>query len=109
MSEQRIVEVVAGIAASSREPLYAFTSEQVEALKTLGLKMIPVREDRIVEGVLEDLREAGFDVYRPDECAAVGIGRWVEYEGRAVARMMTPPPPEIEPGTYRLVPVREDS
>lgn len=66
MSEQRIVEVVAGIAASSREPLYAFTSEQVEALKTLGLKMIPVREDRIVEGVLEDLREAGFDVYRPD-------------------------------------------
>ena len=57
--------------------------------------------------VLEALREAGFDVYRPDECAAVGIGRWVEYEGRAVARMMTPPPPEVEPGTYRLVPVKE--
>ena len=59
--------------------------------------------------VLDGLRAAGFELYRPDECAAVGIGRWVEYEGRAVARMMTPPPPEIEPGTYRLIPVRENS
>jgi hypothetical protein len=61
------------------------------------------------ESVLDGLRAAGFELYRPDECAAVGIGRWVEYEGRAVARMMTPPPPEIEPGTYRLVPVEGDS
>src|SRR5690606_40463342 len=60
-------------------------------------------------GILFDLRAAGFDVYRPDECAAVGIGRWVEHKGRAVARTMTPPPPEIEPGTYRLIPVRESS
>ena len=61
------------------------------------------------ESVLDGLRAAGFELYRPDECAAVGIGRWVEYEGRAIARMMTPPPPEIEPGTYRLVPVEGDS
>ena len=65
-------------------------------------------EDR-AEYVLDALRAAGFELYRPDECAAVGIGRWVEYEGRAVARMMTPPPPEIKPGTYRLVPVEGDS
>lgn len=59
--------------------------------------------------VLAAVREAGFEWYRPDECVSVGIGRWVEYEGRAVARMMTPPPPEVEPGTYRLVPVETET
>ena len=97
MSDERIVEVIA---------------ESLAGGPALFHDAIPTVKRRLrmrASGILFDLRAAGFDVYRPDECAAVGVGRWVEYEGRAVARTMTPPPPEIEPGTYRLVPVREDS
>jgi len=96
VSDERIVEVIA-------ESLYG---DPVLFHDSDPMTKTALRKQ--ARGILGDLRAAGFDVYRPDECAAVGIGRWVEYEGRAVARMMTPPPPEIEPGTYRLVPVRED-
>jgi len=97
VSDERIVEVIA---------------ESLAGGPALFHDAIPTVKRRLrmrASGILFRLRAAGFDVYRPDECAAVGIGRWVEYEGRAVARMMTPPPPEIEPGTYRLVPVEGDS
>jgi len=97
VSDERIVEVIA-------ESLYGDPALFHDAIPTVK-RRLRMR----ASGILFDLRAAGFDVYRPDECAAVGVGRWVEYEGRAVARTMTPPPPEIEPGTYRLVPVREDS
>ena len=93
MSDARIVEVI----AESLSPVL-FHDATPTVKRRLRMR---------ASGILFDLRAAGFDVYRPDECAAVGIGRWVEYEGRAVARMMTPPPPEVEPGTYRLVPVKE--
>ncbi|WP_289008368.1 hypothetical protein [uncultured Thermomonospora sp.] len=95
MSDERIIEVIA-------ESLFGGPARFHDATPTVKRRLMRAA------AILFHLRAAGFDVYRPDECAAVGIGRWVEYEGRAVARTMTPPPPEIEPGTYRLVPVRED-
>ena len=92
------------IAAIADALIYAYS----DAVLCGSCRWADEMKDR-AEYVLDGLRAAGFELYRPDECAAVGIGRWVEYEGRAVARMMTPPPPEIEPGTYRLVPVKGDS
>lgn len=91
MSDERIT--VEQVVAEAVAPFVETVGDAVEA----------------AAAALAALRDAGFEWYRPDECVSVGIGRWVEYEGRAVARMMTPPPPEVEPGTYRLVPVETEA
>ena len=92
MSDERIVEVIA-------ESLYgdpALFHDSDPMTKTALRKQ--------ARGILGDLRAAGFDVYRPDECALLEYWRDGWSLTTTTSRIFGA---SIPHGTYRLVPVKE--
>lgn len=73
MSEPAEIVAVVGQLQSTRGNLYELTLTQETALKDLGVRLVPVRPERVVETVIEDLSDAGYRLFRPDDCDTVTV------------------------------------